>query len=90
MPIELTRNRLIRTAMPGLRSLPPSVGDVEIQKTRILNRLRNKATDLDKYEVRLFCCRSKLFSESLLIIRNTSRSTSSACKLQIRTYSTVL
>lgn len=39
--------------MPGLRTLPPNVGTVDVQKTRILHRLREKATDLDKYEVSL-------------------------------------
>ena len=37
--------------MTQLRSLPHSVGNVEIQKQRVLNRLREKATDLDRYEV---------------------------------------
>lgn len=47
----LTRNLRLSAAMPGLRSLPPSVGTVEIQKTRVLQRLRAKGTDLDRYEV---------------------------------------
>ncbi|CAD6574434.1 MAG: hypothetical protein CYPHOPRED_005422 [Cyphobasidiales sp. Tagirdzhanova-0007] len=36
--------------MNSLRSLPVDTGSVEVQKTRILQRLREKATDLDRYE----------------------------------------
>lgn len=50
VPVSITSNN---DKMVALRSLPPSVGDVEVQKERVLKRLREKATDLDRYEVSL-------------------------------------
>jgi len=54
--------------MPGLRSLPHDLGTVDIQKSRILQRLREKATDLDRYEylVGLQHANSDLFYRTLI------------------------
>lgn len=53
MPRNYRYSKTAIKAMPGLRSLPHSVGSVDIQKERVLQRLREKATPLDKYEVRI-------------------------------------
>lgn len=55
--------QLAPPTMPGLRSLPHSVGSVEIQKQRVLARLREKSTPLDQYEVRpIQSLNTKLYS----------------------------
>ncbi|KAK9895328.1 hypothetical protein P389DRAFT_205404 [Cystobasidium minutum MCA 4210] len=54
--------------MPGLRSLPHSIGSVEVQKQRVLARLREKATPLDQYEylVSLQHANTDLFFRTLM------------------------
>merc|ERR1711939_1130388 len=66
-PSTRTQHRTLAN-MPGLRSLPHDLGTVDIQKSRILQRLREKATDLDRYEypVGLQHANSDLFYRTLI------------------------